>query len=323
MTIKDVVIFIPVRSGSSESDGKASDGGLTPIEYELEPLDDIDPKEERAFVWRIDLWFLTIGFFGYAFKYLDQTNISHAHVSGMKEDLNLYGNQLNFFTTCFNIGYMVMLYPSCIIISHIGPAKWLPACEVMWGVFTCCLSTVTNARQVCGLRFLVGFFEGCAWPGYFTLISQWYLPHEMALCMSLFNIAQPVGAMLSGALQGALSTNLDGTLGRSGWRWAFIIAVTQNAHRQPGHLHRSVRLFHSAWFPRSPEPALEIPPQGPTYPDRCSACSPSWAKNLKLALHQNAFCAASLSGSCEPLPDHGRLVATPRRQTTSTYGSSI
>jgi sugar phosphate permease len=41
--------------------------------------------------------------------------------------------------------------------------------------------------------------------------------------MSLFNIAQPVGPMLSGVMQGALSTNLDGTLGRSGWQWAFII----------------------------------------------------------------------------------------------------
>ncbi|KAJ5353770.1 Major facilitator superfamily domain general substrate transporter [Penicillium brevicompactum] len=29
--------------------------------------------------------------------------------------------------------------------------------------------------------------------------------------------------MLSGAMQGALSTNLDGALGRTGWRWAFII----------------------------------------------------------------------------------------------------
>ena len=29
-----------------------------------------------------------------------------------------------------SIGYMIMLYPSCIIISHIGPSIWLPACEV-------------------------------------------------------------------------------------------------------------------------------------------------------------------------------------------------
>lgn len=36
---------------------------------------DIDPKEERAFVWRLDLGLLVIGFLGYMFKYIDQTNI--------------------------------------------------------------------------------------------------------------------------------------------------------------------------------------------------------------------------------------------------------
>ncbi|KAJ5526216.1 hypothetical protein N7494_012866 [Penicillium frequentans] len=111
----------------------------------------------------------------------------------METDLRLYGNELNYFTTFFNIGYMIMLYPSCIIISHVGPSIWLPACEIMWGIFTCCLSTATSAKQVYGLRFLIGFFEGATWPGYFTII------------------------------RGGLSTNLDGTLGRSGWRWAFII----------------------------------------------------------------------------------------------------
>ncbi len=59
-----------------------------------------------------------------------------------------------------------MLFPSCILVSYIGPSIWLPACEVnlvntlrllfhiltakqvLWGVFTCCLSTVTSAEQV-------------------------------------------------------------------------------------------------------------------------------------------------------------------------------
>ncbi|KAH8878969.1 major facilitator superfamily transporter [Thozetella sp. PMI_491] len=141
----------------------------------------------------------------------------------MQEDLNLTGNELNYFTTFFNIGYMVMLYPSVIIISHLGPARWLPACEIVWGVLTCCLSVVSSSDQVYGIRFLIGLFEGSAWPGWFTILSQWYLPDELALRMSLYNIAQPAGAMLSGALQGALSTNLEGVGGRAGWRWAFIV----------------------------------------------------------------------------------------------------
>ena len=52
-------------------------------------------------LWRLDLGFLLIGFLGYMFKYIDQTNISNAYVSGMKEDLSLYGNELNYFTTFF------------------------------------------------------------------------------------------------------------------------------------------------------------------------------------------------------------------------------
>ncbi|KAJ4299366.1 hypothetical protein N0V90_004611 [Kalmusia sp. IMI 367209] len=186
----------------------------------------IDPKEERAFLWRLDLWFLSIGFLGYMFKYIDQTNITNAYVSGMQEDLKLFGNELNYFTTYFNIGYMVMLYLSCIIISHFGPSRWLPACELIWGILTCCLSTVTSYKQVYGLRFLIGLFEATAWPGNFTLMSQWYLPHEIALRMSIYNMAQPAGAMLSGAMQGALSTNLEGASGRAGWRWAFLINVS-------------------------------------------------------------------------------------------------
>jgi MFS family permease len=65
-----------------------------------------------------------------------------------------------------------------------------------------------------------------------TAVSQWYMPHEVTLRMSLYNIAQPAGAMLSGAMQGALSTNLEGLHGREGWRWAFIINVRATAPRR-------------------------------------------------------------------------------------------
>jgi MFS family permease len=52
------------------------------------------------------------------------------------------------------------------------------------------------------------------------------MPHEVTLRMSLYSIAQPAGAMLSGAMQGVFSTNFEGLHGREGWRWAFIINVS-------------------------------------------------------------------------------------------------
>jgi hypothetical protein len=38
---------------------------------------------------------------------------------GMKEDLNLNGNELNYFTTAFNVAYCIMLIPSQIIMTWV------------------------------------------------------------------------------------------------------------------------------------------------------------------------------------------------------------
>lgn len=141
----------------------------------------------------------------------------------MRDDLGIVGNQYNYFTTFFNVGYLVMLYPSIIIVSYIGPSYWLPTCEVLWGVATCCLALATNYKQVYGLRALIGFFEGSAWPAWITLISVWYSPQEVALRMALFNMAQQAGAMMSGGIQGAL-ISLDGRGGFQGWQYSFIVS---------------------------------------------------------------------------------------------------
>lgn len=93
------VFTIPATQSSIDEKARSESASS----LEQGPVDDIDSKEERAFVWRLDVFFLTIGFLGYMFKYLDQVNVANAYVSGMKEDLNLHGNELNYFTTYFNV----------------------------------------------------------------------------------------------------------------------------------------------------------------------------------------------------------------------------
>lgn len=63
--------------------------------------------EERRFLFKLDAVILTFASLGYFIKYLDQVNISNAYVSGMKEDLNMYGNQLNIMTTTWTVGYVI------------------------------------------------------------------------------------------------------------------------------------------------------------------------------------------------------------------------
>lgn len=63
--------------------------------------------EERRFLFKLDAVILTLASLGYFIKNLDQVNINSAFVSGMKEDLGLYGNQLNYITTAWTVGYVI------------------------------------------------------------------------------------------------------------------------------------------------------------------------------------------------------------------------
>ncbi|KAM6524328.1 hypothetical protein FSOLCH5_004929 [Fusarium solani] len=63
--------------------------------------------EERRFLFKLDAALMTLASLGYFIKYLDQVNINNAFVSGMKEDLNLMGNELNYMQTCWTVGYVL------------------------------------------------------------------------------------------------------------------------------------------------------------------------------------------------------------------------
>lgn len=128
---------------------------------------------EKAFVRRLDIFLMTFGCISQVIKYLDQSNINNAYVSGMKEDLQLYGNELNYFTTYFNVAYCIMLIPSQIILTHIRPSYWLSSLEIAWGVITGLMTMVTKTYQVYILRVFLGLFESSAWPGMMSLLMHW------------------------------------------------------------------------------------------------------------------------------------------------------
>lgn len=109
-------------------------------------------------------------------KYLDQSNISNAFVSGMysaavhnlslmkclsylkhgKADLSLYENQLNIMTTCWTVGYLIGEIPSNLMLTRFRPSIWIPPMELIWCVLTFALSRCQTANQIYGLRFVIG-----------------------------------------------------------------------------------------------------------------------------------------------------------------------
>lgn len=60
-----------------------------------------DTPEERRLILKLDALIMIFVFLAYWAKVLDSSATSAAYVSGMKEDLKLFGNELNYLNTTY------------------------------------------------------------------------------------------------------------------------------------------------------------------------------------------------------------------------------
>jgi ACS family pantothenate transporter-like MFS transporter len=108
------------KGSSSDSGNETSDAAdvvkATPDttwrSYVWDTLD--KSKAERRFLFKLDAVLLSLASFAFFIKYLDQVNINNAFVSGMREDLQLFGNELNYMQTAWTIGYIIGEIPRCV-----------------------------------------------------------------------------------------------------------------------------------------------------------------------------------------------------------------
>lgn len=131
-------------------------------------------KEERKFLFKLDATLLTMGTLGMLIKWIDTSNITNAFVSGMKEDLELYGNEYNYIVVAWTIGYIIGQLPSNFILTRVPAHIWIPFQEVGWTVFTFALAGAKSYRALLGLRFIVGLFEAGYWPALYYVLGSWY-----------------------------------------------------------------------------------------------------------------------------------------------------
>ncbi|KAG9495837.1 hypothetical protein J7337_012395 [Fusarium musae] len=68
------------------------------------------PQDQRRLLFKVDAFILTFASIGYFLKNIDQTNINNAFLSGMQEDLEMFGNQLvtNIKPKALRYGHLAM-----------------------------------------------------------------------------------------------------------------------------------------------------------------------------------------------------------------------
>jgi ACS family pantothenate transporter-like MFS transporter len=178
---------------------------------------------EKAFVRKLDIFLLTWTTIAYFMKSIDQTNISNAYVSGMKEELGFHGKQYNWLDTYFKIGYSISLIPSQILMNKVKPTYLLSTFEIIWGIFVALCAIPKTPQGLYPLRFFIGFFEASSWPGIIITLMNYYTREELATRIGIFQASYYAGNMFSGFLQSAIYKTLNGVHGLFGFQWLFII----------------------------------------------------------------------------------------------------
>ncbi|KAK0245922.1 pantothenate transporter liz1 [Armillaria nabsnona] len=178
---------------------------------------------ERRLIRKLDFGILVVSCLGFFMRYLDSANLANAYVSGMKEDLNILGNEYTYMGTCYTIAYALFQIPGTLIVTRVRPSYFLFFCEVGWGAFTFAQAGARHSDYMYAFRFCVGMFEAPFFPCILYLMGSWYNKYEMAKRIAIFHLCGSLGSSFGGYLQTAVYETLDGARGIAGWRWLYIV----------------------------------------------------------------------------------------------------
>ncbi|KAK3312536.1 major facilitator superfamily domain-containing protein [Apodospora peruviana] len=178
---------------------------------------------ERRLVQKIDFFILTFCCLSYFLNYLDRSNLANAYVSGMKEDLNFSGDQLNQINTCFTIGYVIGQIPSNLSLHYVKPRYFFPFMMFIWAGLTMVTASVHSPNSIMTIRFFQGIAESSTFVGTHYILGSWYTERELGKRSGIFTASGLAGTMIGGFIQTGIHSSMDGKHGLRGWRWLFVV----------------------------------------------------------------------------------------------------
>ena len=88
----------------------------------------IDPKDERSVLLKIDLIIMPAMTLVYFFQYLDKQTINYASVFGLNEDLSLTGQEYSWVVTIFYFGQLASEFPCSYFMSRFPVTRVVGIC---------------------------------------------------------------------------------------------------------------------------------------------------------------------------------------------------
>ncbi|KAL7791489.1 major facilitator superfamily domain-containing protein [Trichoderma ceciliae] len=171
----------------------------------------LDEETERRLLRKIDLNLMPLMCIVYGLNYLDKTTLSYASIMGLKEDLNLVGDNYQWLSSLFYFGYLGWEFPTNRLLQRFPLAKYSAFNIIMWGVVLSLFATTENFGGAVVIRLLLGVFEAAVTPGFALFVSQWYTKKEQgfrtAIWFSFNGFAQIFGGLVAYGFAHGASTH--------------------------------------------------------------------------------------------------------------------
>ncbi|KAI1022706.1 hypothetical protein LB503_000137 [Fusarium chuoi] len=184
--------------------------------------DDIEtsPELDKALRWKLDLRLMPLLCFTYALQSIDKNTISYAAVFGLREDLNLKGDEFSWTGGIFYLGYLVWEFPTSMFLQRFPINYFMSGTVIAWGAVLMAHGAVTSFTTLVVVRVLLGALEAAINPGTMLLFSMYYMRKEQPLRMGIWIGSAGMGYIIAGIASFGIG-HVKSAL--PSWRVLFII----------------------------------------------------------------------------------------------------
>uniref|UniRef100_A0A8H7KCG2 Major facilitator superfamily (MFS) profile domain-containing protein n=1 Tax=Bionectria ochroleuca TaxID=29856 RepID=A0A8H7KCG2_BIOOC len=184
--------------------------------------EDADAMDINALRRKIDWHIVPLMLACYLMQFLDKVILNYAAVMGLRQDLDLQGNDFSNIATFLFVGLLCFEVVNVYFLQVVPAAKWLGLNVTSWGVATACGAAAHNYQTLLVTRVFLGMFEATIGPSLILISSQWYTKSEQAPRFSFWYTGLGIGQILGGAISYGFQHIAPGQASLEGWRIMFV-----------------------------------------------------------------------------------------------------
>ncbi len=162
---------------------------------------------------RIRWWIVWTLFGSTVVNYIDRQTFS-VLAPVISRELHFSHTDLSRIFSAFQLSYAGMWLIGGVLLDVIGTRLGMALAVIWWSLISMLTGFANSVATFGAFRFLLGFGEGCNWPGASKTVAEWFPAKERGVAVAIFDSGSSVGGAIAVLLVPLIAYHF-------GWRYAF------------------------------------------------------------------------------------------------------